>query len=125
MRHLTKKNLRLIILTLLGIGCYILLRYNGKPLAPFIKIGNMMLPSSTISGILSGSLSLICLLLVFNDYKTGIKIGGTFIILSAINLLFGMIVTRSIVSMPGMVTYIVSLITLITIYSFYKKAFHK
>ncbi len=121
MRHLTKKNLRLIILTLLGIGCYILLRYNGKPLAPFIKIGNMMLPSSTISGILSGSLSLICLLLVFNDYKTGIKIGGTFIILSAINLLFGMIVTRSIVSMPGMVTNIVSLITLITIYSVYKK----
>ena len=98
-----------------------MLRFTGRPLSPFFELGKIKLPLSTKSGILSGSLTLICFLLVFTDYKKGIRIGIGLLAVSMINLLSGMIRSRSIVSMPGMVTYIVSLITLITIYSFYKK----
>ncbi len=121
MRHLTRKNIRLIILTLLGIACFMLLSYSGKEHQPFYQLGNLRIPSSTKSGVLSGTLSLICILLVFTDYKIGFKIALSINILSVSNLLFGMIKTHSIVSMPGMVTHTVSLITLVTIYGFYKK----
>lgn len=121
MRHLTRKNIRLIILTLLGIACFMLLSYSGKEHQPFYQLGNFRIPSSTKSGVLSGTLSLICILLVFTDYKIGFKIALSINILSVSNLLFGMIKTHSIVSMPGMVTHTVSLITLVTIYGFYKK----
>ena len=121
MRHLTRKNIRLIILTLLGIACFMLLSYSGKEHQPFYQLGNLRIPSSTKSGVLSGILSLICILLVFTDYKIGFKIALSINILSVSNLLFGMIKTHSIVSMPGMVTHTVSLITLVTIYGFYKK----
>ena len=66
MRLLTRKNVRLLILTLLGIGCYMMLRYTGKPNAPFFEIGKLRLPNSTKGGVISGSLSLICFLLVFH-----------------------------------------------------------
>ena len=121
MRHLTRKNIHLIILTLLGIACLAVLSYSGKEHQPFFQLGNLRLPSSTKSGVLSATLSLLCILLVFRDYKIGFKIALSINILAALNLLFGMIMSHSIVSMPGMVTNIVSLITLVTIYGFYKK----
>ena len=121
MRHLTQKNIRLILLTILGIFCFMALSYTGKPHADFFQIGNLKLPSSTRSGILSGSLSLICFLLVFTDYKKGFKIALGIIFISIGNLLFGMIMRHSIVSLPGMVTHTVSLITLVTLYSFYAR----
>jgi predicted signal transduction protein with EAL and GGDEF domain len=97
------------------------LSYTGKPHADFFSIGNLKIPSSTRSGILSGSLSLICFLLVFTDYKKGFKIALGIIFISIGNLLFGMIMRHSIVSLPGMVTHTVSLITLVTLYSFYAR----
>lgn len=121
MRHLTRQNIRLVLLTILGIGCFMALSYTGKPHADFFFIGNLKIPSSTRSGILSGSLSLICFLLVFTDYKKGFKIALGIIFISIGNLLFGMIMRHSIVSLPGMVTHTVSLITLVTLYSFYAR----
>lgn len=121
MRHLTRKNIRLIILTLLGIACFMALSYTGKEHLPFIQLGPLKIPSSTKSGVLSGPLSLICILLVFTDYKKGFNISLAINIISATNLIIAMIMTHSIVSMPGMVTSIVSLVTLVTIYGFYKK----
>ena len=121
MRHLTRTNIKLLLLTLLGIGCFMALSYTGKPHADFFSIGNLKIPSSTRSGVLSGSLSLICFLLVFTDYKKGFRIALGIIFISIGNLLFAMIMRHSIVSLPGMVTHTVSLITLITLYSFYAR----
>ena len=119
MRYLTRKILRLILLTLLSIGCIIALRYSGINPAPFFQIGSFRIPSTTKSGIISGTLSLLCFLLVFVDYKKGFKIALCINLFSFGNLIFGMIMSHSIISMPGMVTNIVSMITLITVYSFY------
>ena len=118
MRHLTRKNIRLLLLSLLGIALFILLMRKGKPEFQF---GSFSIPASTFNGIISGTFSLVCFLLVFTDYKTGFKISLTFNLLATSHLLLSMIIRRSIVSMPGMVTNIVSLITLLTIYGFYKK----
>lgn len=118
MRHLTRKNIRILLLTLLAIANFLLLRYAGKP---DFQLGNLKLPASTINGILSGTYSLICFLLVFNDYKTGFKIALTFNLVATLNLVVTMILSQSIVSLPGLVTNLVSIITLITIYGFFKK----
>ena len=88
---------------------------------PEFQIGVFRIPASTVNGIISGTFSLVCFLLVFNDYKIGIKISLTLNLLSTIHLVVTMIIRHTIVSMPGLVTNIVSLITLLTIYSFYKQ----
>ena len=121
MRHLTRKNIRLLLLSLLGICCLLAVSYKGNIHSAFFNIGSMKLPTSTINGILSGSLSLICILLVLVDYKNGFKIALLLNLFATLNLIVGMIMLRSIVSMPGFVTNLVSLITLLIIYYFYSK----
>ncbi len=118
MRHLTRKNIRLLLLALLGIALFLLLTIRGKP---EFQLGSFRIPASTFNGIVSGSFSLICFLLVFTDYTIGFKISLTLNLLATIHLVVTMIIRHSIVSMPGLVTNIVSLITLVTIYGFYKK----
>ena len=120
MSHFTRKNLRLLLLTLLGIACILALRYTGSSSRYYI-IGSFRIPASTKGGVISGLLSLICILLVFVDYKKGLKIGIALNLISSGNLYFGMIMSRSIVSLPGIMTSLVSLVTLITIYYFYSK----
>ena len=121
MRHITRKNIQLIIMTLLGFVCFTALRSSGMKTDPFFQIGTLRIPSSTKSGILSGTLSLIYILLIFTNYKKGFIIGVVMNIISTTYLLFTMIHTHSIVSMPGMVTNFVSIVTLFTIYSFYSR----
>ncbi len=126
MSHLSRKNLRLLLLTILAVTCILVLKYSN--FIPF-NIGSIRIPESTIGGVFSGTLSLICILLVFVDYKNGFKIALVLNLISSGNLIFGMIMTyihtkilaRAIVSMPGVVTNIVSLITLVTIFFFYSK----
>ena len=120
MRHLTRKNLRLIILTILGLICIFLLRYSG--IGPHnIQVGPFSIPSTTKSGIISGLQTLICFLLVFTDYKKGFKIALCLVLIAFVNLLYGMIRAHSIISMPGMVSNIVSIVMLVTMYSFYSR----
>ena len=121
MKFFTRKNIRLIILTILGTACFIILNYTGRNPSRFFLINSFRLPNSTISGVLSGTMSLVCFLLIFTDYKKGFKIGLAINIISVLYLIFGMIKQHSIVSLPGLFTHIVSFITLITIYSFYSR----
>ena len=129
MSHLTRKNLRLLLLTLLAIACIITLRYSGISPSPFFELGPIKIPKSTQGGVVSGTLSLICILLVFVDYKTGFKIALALNLIASGNLLFGMTMTyvttksinNAIISLPGVVTNFVSIVTLITIYFFYSK----
>ena len=129
MSHLTRKNLRLLLLTLLAIACIIALRYSGISPSPFFELGPIKIPKSTQGGVVSGTLSLICILLVFVDYKTGFIIALALNLIASGNLLFGMTMTyvttksinNAIISLPGVVTNLVSIVTLITIYFFYSK----
>ena len=121
MHHLTRKNLRLCYLTLLAIACLFAVSYKGTNSSNFFIFRLLKLPASTISGVLSGTLSLICIFLLFTNYKKGFRLGLGLNLIASGNLIVSMIITHSIVSMPGLVTHAVSLITLITIHSFYAR----
>ena len=121
MRYITKKNLRLIILTLLGICCIFLLRYSGSSADRIIHIGPISLPTSTKSGIISGILPLICFLLVFPDYTLGFKLALGIIFVSIFNIVYAMLFGHTLNALPGLITNSVSLVTLVTLYSFYSK----
>ena len=121
MKQVTKRNLLLAFLTLLCLACLTLLVYIGRTPGQFDQIGSFKIPSTTKSGVVSGSLSLICILLVFTDYKKGFRIAFVINGFSLISLIISMVKSNSIMSMPGLVTSIVSFITLITIYSFYSR----
>ena len=74
MRYLTRKNIRLLLLTLLGLACFIAVSFKGNRQGPFFTIGTLQIPSSTMNGIFTGMMSLICILLILTDYKKGFKI---------------------------------------------------
>jgi len=98
-----------------------MLRYTGDNPTQVYQIAFIKIPSTTKNGITAGALSLICILLVFTDYKKGFPIGLFLNFISILNLIFGMVMSHSIISMPGIASSIVSLLTLVTIYSFYKR----
>ncbi len=121
MKHITRKNLLLIILTILSITIIFISNYPKFNSSPFFYIGTIRLPITTKAGVLSGTLSLLCFLLVFTDYKTGFRIGILVNIVALGCLITGMIREHSIVSMPGVVSSFVSFIILITFYNFYSR----
>ena len=86
-----------------------------------MQLGSIRLPSSTIGGLVSGLLSLLCILILLVDYKKGFKISLVLNIISVGNLLFGMLKTKSLLPLPGFITAFVSLVTLVIIYSFYSR----
>ncbi len=121
MKHITKKNLLFVLLTCLSLICIYLLRYRGDTGPQFIQLGAIRIPASAKSGFISGISGLLYILLVFIDYKNGIRVSIVLTALSFFNIFLGMALSHSAGSLPGIATNIVSLVTLITIYSFYKK----
>lgn len=84
-------------------------------------IGNFIIPTSSISGIISGINALLYIFLVFIDYKKGIIISSILLLLSFFNLVFGIVKSQSLSSLPGFITNILSFVTIFTIHFFYKR----
>ncbi len=121
MKHITRKIFLLTILTILSFTIIFISNYPKFNMSPFFYIGSIRLPISTKAGVLSGTLSLLCFLLVFTDYKRGFRIGILVNVVALGCLITGMIREHSIVSMPGVVSSFVSFIILITFYNFYSR----
>ena len=122
MKYITKKNLLFFFLTCLSIICIYLLRYStGSSGSQTYQLGTLRITRSAISGIISGINALIYVLLVFTDYKKGIIVSLSLTAVSFINIIISIILSHSIGALPGIITNTVSCITLVTIYSFYKK----
>ena len=119
MKFITRKIIRLFILTVLALSSIIILRYVGKLPSNILHFGIIQLPKTAISGLLSGIISLFCILLIFTDYKNGFKISIVLNSFSFFNWLMSICIRRSLESLPGLITVIVSLLTVITIYTFY------
>lgn len=111
----------LCIFTLLGIFFIFLLRYSGNIQNDFIQIGSIRIPATAKQGLISGLSSLVYISLVFTDYKKGIKISLALLSIAFINLLYGIIKMKALSSLPGLITNIVAVFTVIIIYSFYKR----
>ena len=121
MKHVTKKNLLLSLFTILCALCVVMLRYSGRNAAPFIQIGRISIPATVRSGLISGINSLFYISLIFIDYKKGFKIAMSLLAISLGNWILGFVLSHSLNSLPGLVTLIVSIFTVIIIHSFYKK----
>lgn len=111
----------LCIFTLLGIFFIFLLRYSGNIQNDLIQIGSIRIPATAKQGLISGLSSLVYISLVFTDYKKGIKISFALLSIAFINLLYGIIKMKALSSLPGLITNIVAIFTVIIIYSFYKR----
>ncbi len=121
MKYITRKNVMLLLFTLLGIFLLSLLRYTGTAQNEFISLGAIKIPSTARHGLISGLSSLVYISLVFTDYKKGIKISLGLLSIAFINLFYGLIKGRALASLPGLITNIVAVFTVIIIYSFYKR----
>ena len=83
--------------------------------ATILSIGSFVLPVVSMQGILAAITSLSCILMVFIDFKIGSKISFT---LMGISIAFAMIpifTVHSLAPLPGIVSNIVSLISIIVI----------
>lgn len=121
MKFITRKNLLLIIYTLLCILCVLFIKLWGEGSQEPIRIGSLIINTNTKSCFFTGVLSLIYILLVYVDYKKGFIISLTFSIYIFFNIINEIIKYKSIAPLPGLITNTVSFISIIIIYLFFKK----
>ena len=121
MKFLSRKNLMLALCTIVAIVCLYCISDITR-LGSVIELGSFVLPVVSAQGIIAAILSLCCILLVFVDYKIGSRIAFVVMSFSVITSCIPIVMIHNLAPLPGVLTMIVSLITIIIISSFYKKS---
>ncbi len=122
MKLFTRKNLLMTLLTIFGFSCIIGVIRLATISGHIIRYGNFVFPVSSIQGIVATLNSLSCIILVFIDFKKGSKLAFGVMALSLLAALNPIIGSHNLASLPSVVTSLVSFITILVIYSFYKKS---
>ena len=99
---------------------FILLRILGQ--SKQFTIGEFSLPATSIQGCISALSSLFYILMVFIDYRLGSKVSFTLMTISFAHTLILMARTRSLQSIPGIVNMLISFVSILIIYFFYKRS---
>lgn len=121
MRIFNRKNLLLVLCTAICVTCI----FGVSRIVKFgniLTFGSFVLPVVSAQGILTAINSLCCVLLVFIDFKRGTKIAVTIMGISIITAIIPMFINHNLSPLPGVITVFVSFISVIIIYSFYKKS---
>ena len=121
MKFFSRKNMMLALCTLTAIICLYCISDITK-FGPVLNFGSFVLPLVSAQGIIAAILSLCCILLVFVDYKIGSRIAFGIMIFSVVTSFIPIIMIHNLAPLPGVLTMLVSLITIIIISSFYKKS---
>jgi diguanylate cyclase (GGDEF)-like protein len=121
MKFFTRKNMMLAIWTLIAIVSMYSIS-NIPKLGPVLNFGSFVLPVVSAQGIIAAILSLCCILLVFFDYKLGSRIAFILMGFSTVTACIPIFMIHNLAPLPGVITMLVSLITVIIISSFYKKS---
>ena len=121
MKFLNRKNLVLALCTIIAIACLYCISDITK-FGPILKFGSFVLPVIAAQGIIAAILSLCCILLVFVDYKIGSRIAFGIMGFSIVTSFIPIVMMHNLAPLPGVLTMLVSLITVIIISSFYKKS---
>jgi len=98
-----------------------LINFWGRGINNVIKLGPIILNPNTKSGIFTGLMSLIYIFLVYVDYKKGIVIAFSFSFINVVNIMRSIILSKSLTPLPGLITNLVSTISILIIYLFFKK----
>ncbi len=85
-------------------------------------IGSYTIPGISVQGVLTALRSLTCILLVFVSYRVGLVVGIVLISFNLLSTIIPIIRVHTLMPLPGTLTSLVSLITFLVIYSFYKRA---
>ncbi len=121
MKLLNRKNLMLALCTIVAIICLYCIS-NITKLGTLLEFGSFTLPVVSAQGILSAILSMGCILLVFIDYKIGSRIAIGLMSFSVVTAFIPIVMIHNLAPVPGVLTMMVSFITIIIISSFYKKS---
>ena len=122
MKYFNRKNLLMAFLTIYGLACIIGVTRLARISGHIIRYGNFVFPVSSIQGIIATLNSLCCVILVFIDFKKGSKLAFGVMALSILAALNPIIASHNLAPLPSVVTSLVSFITVLIIYSFYKKS---
>ena len=85
-------------------------------------MGSFTIPIVSLQGIIAAVNALCCIIMVFIDFKKGSKIAFTIMGISIALALIPIFTVHSLAPLPGIVSNIVSLVSIIIIYSFYKRS---
>lgn len=122
MKLFSRKNLLMIFLTIFGLACIIGVTRLAKISGHIIRYGNFVFPVSSIQGIIAALNSLCCVILVFIDFRKGSKLAFGVMALSILAALNPILGSHNLASLPSVATSFVSFISVLVIYSFYKKS---
>ena len=122
MKFFTRKNILMTLLTLYGLACIVGVTRLASISGHIIRYGNFVFPVSSIQGIVATLNFLSCIILVFIDFKKGSKLAFGVMALSLLAALNPIIGSHNLAPLPSVVTSLVSFITILVIYSFYKKS---
>lgn len=87
-----------------------------------MTFGSFTIPVVSAQGIIAAINSLCCILMVFIDFKKGSKIAFCLMSVSVGIALVPIFRIHSLAPLPGIITLLVSFVSIIIIYSFYKKS---
>ena len=122
MKYFNRKNLLMALLTIYGLACIVGVTRLATISGQIIRYGNFVFPISSIQGIIATLNFLSCIILVFIDFKKGSKLAFGIMALSLLAALNPIIGSHNLAPLPSVVTSLVSFITVLIIYSFYKKS---
>ena len=121
MNFFTRKNFRILILTCVNILCMFIISHLKTNLG-VIHIGSYVLPVISLQGVLTSVIALCNVLLVFTNYKVGSKIAFSLMTFSLITSIIPIFNNHTLSPLPGLISTLVSLVSVIIIYSFYKRS---
>ena len=122
MKYFNRKNLLIALLTLYGLACIVGVTRLATISGQIIRYGNFVFPVSSIQGIIGALNSLSCVILVFIDFRKGSKLAMGIMAVSILAAMNPIIGSHNLAPLPSVVTSLVSFITVLIIYSFYKKS---
>ena len=122
MKYIDRKNLMLAICVVIGLICIYIVSNMVKWHGAVITIGSFTLPLVSAQGAISAVISLCCILMVFIDFKKGYKFAVAIMGFSLISSCIPIFTVHNLSSLPGVVTILVSFLSIFVIYTFYKKS---
>ncbi len=118
----SRRIIQLSICTLVSIFCLYGITKIGMSRQQIFQIGGFSLPKVSLQGILSSINMFCCILMVFIHYSYGSKIASLIIFLSLFTSISAITRSHSLSALPGVISPLVSLTSILVIYYFYKKS---
>ena len=117
-----RKTIYLVLCTIFSIICMHCVSSITRKGGNFLSMGSYTIPMVSLQGVITAFNSLSLIVMVFIDFKRGSKISFALMTISITSALSPIFTKHSLAPLPGIVTLLVTFISIIIIYTFYKKS---